>query len=117
MLRNIAFVIAIAAFVYTDLDADSALMRSGLPLVGVLCLFYVFGVVGAGLLGASGLCFYFTDVISDSLFESLVLPLLFMLFLLAFLFWAWTAGYLRGGPAGADGGSGGFGDFGGGGGE
>ena len=40
-----------------------------------------------------------------------------MLFLLAFLFWAWAAGYLRAGPGGVDGGSGGFGDFGGGGGE
>ncbi len=111
-MRFAAFVAAIAAAWYGDLSSPDPITRLVIPLGGVACLFLALGVRGAGLVLAAALCFRFTDVMSDTLFHSLVLPLLGTFFVLCFVVWAWQHDVASGSAGGDFGGDGG--DFGGG---
>ncbi len=111
MERFTAFVLLAVGLVYSDLDADSFWYSLALPGLVVATLLYLFWFRAFMALAGAALCWYFMDLESRSLLSGGLMPFLFALCVLLFVFWSGLTRRLGGGRGSGDGG--GFGDFGG----
>ena len=114
-MKLVAFAAVVIAAVYSDPGAPDLLRGYVLPALLVAGLVILFTVPGSLFLFAGAACFYYMDVSSPSLLESVVLPVLFGTSIVGFLVWAYRAGHLSGvsGAHGGSAGTGGGGDSGG----
>jgi hypothetical protein len=92
----VSAVLVVALYVDFGPEAD-AKARYLFPTLAAAGFLYSLGLVGGVIFGCGAASFWFTDVMSDSALESVVLPLLFMGSVVAFVIWAWSVGHLRGG--------------------
>lgn len=115
MLRYFAIICGIAAALHARPGADDLMHARLLPAVVVVCMVIVIGWSGTAIIAGGVLLAMHIDLTGSGFFESLLAPLLLMLDLLVFIYWAWRAGLLRGGDGGMSGGYDGFDGFDGGG--
>ena len=112
MEKLTAFVLLGVGLVYSDLDSPNLFHSLLLPGLVLACLLYLFWYRAFIALCGAYLSYHFMDLESSSMLRGGVMPLLFGLCLILFLFWS-GLGRLLGGGGQSDGG--GFGDFDGGG--
>ncbi len=112
MERFTAFVLLAIGLVYSDLDADSVFYSLALPGLVLATLLYLFWLRAFMALTGAVLCWHFMDLESHSLLSGGLMPLLFALCVLLFIFWSGLGRLLGGGRGSSDGGDiGGFGGF------
>ena len=112
MEKFTAFVLLGIGLVYSDLESSNLFYSWALPALVLACLIFLFWYKAFLALCGAYLCYHFMDVESQSLLRGGLMPLLFGLCVILFLFWAGLGNLFSGG---GDGTGGGFGDFDGGG--
>jgi hypothetical protein len=94
MDKYFAFLFTAIGAVYADTGADSFLYGYLLPGLFLIGACYLLTVPGFLILSGATITFYFIDVSSTSIIESVVLPLLFVCWIIFFIVWAWRSGHL-----------------------
>lgn len=93
MDKYFAFLFACIGVVYTDLGSDSLFYGFLVPAVFLIGICYLLTIPGFLIFSGAAITFYFIDVDSSSVFEAVMLPLLFMCWFFLFVVWAWSSGH------------------------
>jgi hypothetical protein len=109
MANALALFLAVVAVVYTDLDSGNFWLARALPLLFVICLFYLLQLRGFMIVLTGSVAGYYTDFNHTSLFFSVFLPFVVVVCILYFVivFGVAGGGSGMGGDGGWDGGDGG----------
>lgn len=112
MDKFFALLMTVYAVLHIDMDSTAWVDSRLFPALFVLGFVYLLGLLPALMVFATAACFYYTDFFADSLFRSLVLPLLGIGFIFLFIFkvvYPALVAQGRGMPSDAGGGMDGFG--------
>jgi len=104
MKKLLALAIAAGCYHYAAPGSGRFVEALVLPGVGLVARVYLLELPTSLFVAGVALLWPPIDLYGEFLLPSLILPLLLVLWLLLYLYWAWKAGYLRGGRA--DGGGG-----------
>ncbi|MCW8885476.1 MAG: hypothetical protein OQK12_09515 [Motiliproteus sp.] len=98
MEKWIAFTVLLGCIVYSEPGSGQFFSAFVLPVVGILSTVYLLGIAASLIVLLGLLSFYFSDLGSDSILESVIAPLSFVFSLFLFLYWAWKTGHLDSSP-------------------